>query len=57
MCIPNLTLFLTIYGELFVLVFIIQYITHVHFYKIKKNTLMLIYMHLITLFRIMNPHQ
>ena len=32
-----------------------QYITHVHFYKIKKNTSMLILMHLITLFRVMNP--
>ena len=34
-----------------------QCITHVHFYKIKKNTSMLILMHLITLFRVMNPHQ
>ena len=27
------------------------------FYKIKKNTSMPIWMHLITLFRVMNPHQ
>ena len=27
------------------------------FYEIKKNTSMLIQMHLITLFRVMNPHQ
>ena len=26
-------------------------------YKIKKNTSMLIKMHMITLFRVMNPHQ
>ena len=36
-----------------VLAVLFQYITHVHFYKIKKNTSMLIKMHLITLFRLM----
>ena len=55
------SLYIGIYILLFVyqltILYIFQYITHVHFYEIKKNTLMLIKMHLITLFRIMNPHQ
>ena len=33
-----------------------QYIIHVYFYKIKKNTSMHIKMHLITIIRVMNPH-
>ena len=37
--------------------YIFQHITHVHFYEIKKDMSMLIKMHLITLFRVMNPHQ
>ena len=34
-----------------------QYTTHVHFYQIMDNTSMLIEMDLITLFRVMKPHQ
>ena len=58
-CIHLSLFYISINPPIYLLTHLFQYITHVCFYKIMTNTYksMLIQMHLITLFRVMNPHQ